>query len=79
MGKGRDKRRRKHKGGVRPLNVAPPRSLFPAPPEAPPAPFASVLVPRKPTPSLRSGAVALPEPDEPEAFFPEFVGVRISK
>jgi hypothetical protein len=79
MGKGRDKRRRKHKEPGRPSNIAPARGQALAPPEAPPSPFASVRAPLKPKPSLRSGAVALPEPDEPEAFLPELIGVRMSK
>lgn len=79
MGKGRDKRRRKHKEPGRPAYTAPARGPSLAPPEVPPAPLASVLAPLKPKPSLRSGAIALPEPDEPEAFFPELIGVRMSK
>ncbi|MGH9602231.1 MAG: hypothetical protein ACRD24_07550 [Terriglobales bacterium] len=35
-------------------------------PEAPQDPFADVLVPVGTGPKLRSGAVALPEPDEDE-------------
>jgi hypothetical protein len=56
MGKGRDKRRVKHKEVV----PAPPE------PEVPPTQFASVPAPLNPKPSPLSGAIALPEPDEPE-------------
>jgi hypothetical protein len=59
MGKGRDKRRRKQKEVARPAKVEPP-------PAEPLDPYASVLSPLKPKPPLRSGAIALPEPDEPE-------------
>jgi hypothetical protein len=79
MGKGRDKRRRKQKEAVRPARIEPPRGPALAPPEAPPAPDASVLAPLKPKPSPRSGAIALAEPEESEAPFPELIGVRISK
>ena len=78
MGKGRDKRRRKHQEVVRPAKIKAPRGPSLAPPEAPPAPFASVLAPLKPKPSPRSGAIAVPEPDEVEAL-PELIGVRVSK
>lgn len=62
MGKGRDKRRRKQKEVARPVKVERP----PAEPLGPQDPYAPVLAPLKPRPSHRSGAVALPEPDEAE-------------
>jgi hypothetical protein len=70
MGKGRDKRRR--------LGYAAPHSVKAAPPEVEPPedPEAFVLAPLKPKPSAGSGAIALPEPDEPESSFVEFVGNR---
>lgn len=71
MGKGRDRRRRtaKRKHEVRPTKVeSGGESLGSIDPYAP------VLARLKPKPSLRSGAIALPEPDEPE-FLPEAIGV----
>jgi hypothetical protein len=68
MGKGRDKRRRsaKRKDEGRMYKSEPPGSGFLDPFD----PFAHVLAPLKPKPSLRSGAVALPEPvDDDESFF----------
>jgi len=74
MGKGRDKRRHKHPEAVPPAKVAPPRPE----PEAPPAQFAPVPAPLKPKPSPLSGAIALPEPDEPEGLTPELIGVEVA-
>ena len=75
MGKGRDKRRRKEKK----QNLATRAEIARAYAEAeatlgrrnPPAleePNAPVLAPLKPKPNLRSGAVALPEPESDGAF-----------
>ncbi len=75
MGKGRDKRRRKAKKH----NLATRAEIARAYAEAeatlgrrnPPAleePDAPVLVPLKPKPNLRSGAVALPQPESDDAF-----------
>jgi hypothetical protein len=73
MGKGRNKRRRKLKDVVRPAKVEPP----PAEPLSPADPDAPVLSPLKPRPSLRSGAVALAEPDEQEDILQDLVGVTL--
>lgn len=75
MGKGRDKRRRKAKK----QNLATRAEIARAYAEGeatlrrrnPPAleePDAPVLAPLKPKPNLRSGAVALPEPESDDAF-----------
>jgi len=76
MGKGRDKRRcnAKRKGKVYAAKAEPlgGESFGPFDPHAP------VLAPLKPKPSLRSNAIALPQPDEPEIFLPEAIG-RFSK
>jgi hypothetical protein len=76
MGKGRDKRRRnKRKDEVRIYKSEPSGGGFldPFDPNAP------VRAPLKPKPSLRSGAIALPEPDAHEPFITEFIGVQFSK
>jgi hypothetical protein len=80
MGKGRDKRRRnaKRKDEVRPVKA----EVAKAQPMGgetlgPIDPYAAVLAPLKPRPSLRSGAVALPEPTEP--LLTEAIGVKHSK
>lgn len=74
MGKGRDKRRRtaKRKHEVHTAKSEPlgGESFGPLDPYAP------VRVPLKPKPSLRSGAIALPEPDEPEFLLSEAIHVR---
>ncbi len=75
MGKGRDKRRRKRKEIIRTDKVEP----FSGESFGPAGPYAPVRAPLKPKPSPRSGATALPEPDEPDRFHPEFMGVRNSK
>ncbi len=75
MGKGRDKRRHKPKEAAPLAKVEPPRPE----PEAPPAQLASVPAPLSPKPSRLSGAIALPEPDEPEDRTPELIGLQISK
>jgi hypothetical protein len=60
MGKGRDKRKRAAKRNhIHDLNVAPP----PNDPQSAGDPDALIPVPIKPKPHLRSGAIALPEPD----------------
>jgi hypothetical protein len=75
MGNGRDKRRRKAKK----QNVATRAEIARAYAEAeaklgrrnPPAleePDAPVLAPLKPKPNIRSGAVALPQPESDDAF-----------
>jgi hypothetical protein len=75
MGKGRDKRRRnKVKDEVRIYKSEPSGGGFLDPFD----PYAPVRAPLKPKLSLRSGAIALPEPDEPEPFIPEFIGERFS-
>jgi hypothetical protein len=74
MGKGRDRRRRKNKEPFRPARIAPPPVQPLASPEAPPEGHAFVMAPIKPKPSPRSGAIALPEPEEAE-LVPEFIGV----
>ena len=76
MGKGRDKQRRnKRKDEVRIYKSEPSGSGFLDPFD----PYAPVRAPLKPKPSLRSGAIALPEPDEPEPFITESIDVRFSK
>jgi hypothetical protein len=76
MGKGRDKRRRdtKRKHDVPTANTEPLGESF-----GPLDPYALIFAPLKPKPSLRSGAIALPQPDEPELFLSEVIGVRFSK
>ena len=75
MGKGRDKRRRKEKK----QNLATRAEIARTYTEAeavlhrrnPPAleePDAPVLAPLKPKPNLRSGAVALPQPESDDGF-----------
>jgi hypothetical protein len=75
MGKGRDKRKRKAKK----QNLATRAEIARAYAEAeatlgrrdPPAleePDAPILAPLKPKPNLRSGAVALPQPESDDAF-----------
>ena len=71
MGKGRDKRRRKTKHAEsRGIVQGPVRSPGDLPPPADSAstmdPDAPVPAPIKPRPDFRSGAVAIPEPDEPD-------------
>jgi hypothetical protein len=73
MGKGRDKRRRTAKSNheVRPAKVeSGGESLGSI------DPYARVLAPLKPKPSLRSGAIALHEPDEPELLLSDAISVR---
>ena len=77
MGKGRDKRRRKtkHKDAVHiPRGEPLSGEAF-----GPFDPYASVPTHLKPRPSLRSGAIALPEPDVPDGSLLEAIGVRFSK
>jgi hypothetical protein len=73
MGKGRDKRRRKTRGKeeVR----APKGEPLSGEPFGPFDPYAAVFAPLKPKPTLRSGAIALPDPEEHEHFLPEAIGV----
>jgi len=77
MGKGRDKRRRKTKGReeVR-IAKGEPHSGEPL---GPFDPYAPVFAPLKPKPPLRSGGIALPEPEGSEDFHSEAIGVRFSK
>lgn len=64
MGKGRDKRRRKAKKKNQQATHANPPALNPGVgPSALGEPDALVLAPLKPKPHLRSGAVAIPEPE----------------
>ncbi len=77
MGKGRDKRRRnaKRKDEVHTTQTEPSSGETFGPID----PYAPVLAPLKPKPSLRSGATALPQPEESELSLPEAIGVRFSK
>lgn len=77
MGKGRDKRRRnaKRKDEVHKAKAEPSGGETFGPID----PYAPVLAPLKPKPSMRFGAIALPQPDEPEPVLPEAIGVRFSK
>ncbi len=82
MGKGRDKRRRKAKrdkatrrDGRLPRIAEPPRGD----PSSSNDPDASISAPLKPKPHPRSGAIALPEPDDPQEAFAKTEPVRISK
>jgi hypothetical protein len=68
MGKGRDKRRRDAKRTAR-MRATKAEPLG-GEPLGPVDPYAHVLAPLKPKPSPRSGAIALPEPDD-ESFFAE--------
>ena len=77
MGKGRDKRRRRIKGKEE-VHIAKSEPLS-GEPFGPFDPYAPVLSPLKPKPSLRSGAIALPEPEEPEPFVADAIGLRFSK
>jgi hypothetical protein len=77
MGKGRDKRRRKTKGKDE-VSIAKGEPLS-GEPLGPFDPYAPVFAPLKPKPSLRSGGIALPEPEESESFLSEAIGVRLSK
>jgi hypothetical protein len=74
MGKGRDKRRRKTKHKVEV------RMAKPHPPGGEPFdlidPYAPVLAPLRPRPSLRSGTVALPEPERSELSFLDAIGIK---
>ena len=87
MGKGRDKRRRKTKRKEEVRTAKPRRFTGPlAQPEplggeafGPFDPYAPVLAPLKPKPSLRSGAIALPQPEEPELSPLEAVGVKLTE
>jgi hypothetical protein len=76
MGKGRDKRRRniKRKPEVPTAKTEPLGESF-----GPLDPYAPIFAPLKPKPSLRSGAIALPQPDEPELVLSEAIAVRFSK
>jgi hypothetical protein len=68
MGKGRDKRRRttKRKDESHPAKTA--IRTYKAEPlgGGPIDPYALVLAPLRPRPPVRSGAIALPEPEEPK-------------
>ena len=70
MGKGRDKRRRSAKRTAQMRTPTPQAEPQGEGPVDPFDPYAHVLVPLKPKPSPRSGAVALPEPDD-ELFLAE--------
>jgi hypothetical protein len=75
MGKGRNKRRHKHKEVIRRLKAEPPLPE----PEAPPAQFDSVPAPLNPKPSPLSGAIALAEPDESDSLTPDLIGVEVAR
>ena len=77
MGKGRDKRRRKTKGKEE-VRIAKGEPLS-GEPFGPFDPHAPVFAPLKPKPYLRSGGIALPEPEESGCFLSEAIGVRLSK
>ena len=77
MGKGRDKRRRKTKGKEE-VRIAKGEPLS-GEPFGPFDPYAPVFAPLKPKPSLRSGGIALPEPEGSEVFLSEAISVRFSK
>ena len=76
MGKGRDKRRRKTKGKEE-VRIA--KGELSGEPFGPFDPHAPVFAPLKPKPSLRSGGIALPEPEGSDIFLLEAIGVRLSK
>ena len=77
MGKGRDKRRRntKRKDENRTAKAEPVGGESFGPFD----PYAPVLAPLKPKPSLRSGAIALPQPDEPELFLRGTSSIKFAK
>ena len=77
MGKGRDKRRRKTKGKEQ-VRIAKGEPLS-GEPLGPFDPYARVFAPLKPKPSLRSGGIALPEPEGSEVFLSKVISVRLSK
>jgi len=77
MGKGRDKRRRKTKGKEEAHRAK--GEPFSGEPFGPFDPHAAVLAPLKPKPSLRSGGIALPEPEGSEVFLSEAISVRFSR
>ena len=83
MGKGRDKRRRKAKKQtlreeIRAIEKAVLAKLSGSDPPILGEPDAPVFAPLKPKPHLRSGAIAIPEP-EPENAFVALEAKRISK
>ena len=65
MAHGRDKRRSNAKRTAR-MRATLPAPQAQGPVDPPPDPYAPVLAPLKPKPSPRTGAVALPEPDDEE-------------
>jgi hypothetical protein len=77
MGKGRDKRRRKSKGKEE-VRIAKGEPLS-GEPLGPFDPYAPAFAPLKPKPSLRSGGIALPEPEGSEISLSEAIGARLSK
>ncbi len=82
MGKGRDKRKRKAKGRKAKKRVESPARLAEPPRDDSSTstdPDALVYSPLKPKPHLDSGAIALPEPDDPQDAFAKIEAVRISK
>ena len=83
MGKGRDKRRRKAqkktlREGIRAIEKAVLAKLSGGEPPILGEPDAPVHAPLKPKPNLRSGAIALPQPD-PEGAFVTLEPRRIPK
>ena len=83
MGKGRDKRKRKAKKqtlreDIRAMEKAALAKLSGSEPPILGEPDAPVHAPLKPKPNLRSGAIALPQP-EPEDAFVTLEPKRISK
>jgi hypothetical protein len=87
MGKGRDKRRLKAKRDKATRDKATrrddrlPRIAEPSRDDSASSndPDAPVSAPLKPKPHPRSGAIALPEPDDPDDAFAKTEPVRISK
>jgi len=82
MGKGRDKRKRKGKRRRAEKRVESPARLAEPPPDDSSSsndPDAPVYAPLKPEPHLRSGTIALPEPDDPKEAFTKIEALRISK
>ena len=77
MGKGRDKRRRKSKGKEE-VRIAKGEPLS-GEPFGPFDPYAPVFALLKPKPSLRSGGIALPEPEGSEVFLSGAIGVKLSR
>jgi hypothetical protein len=76
MGKGRDKRRRKRRKAK---TVEDPKRMAGPPMNDLNDPDATVYAALKPKPRPRSGAIALPEPDDTDDVFANLNTARISK